>query len=237
MKPTNCLHCGKEFLTKRIEKARYCGTDCYHAARKGLLTGKRVHFTCVQCGKPFDRGAGELATYRRKWGQDPKYCSRTCSGKGRALTDDKWDVHCVQCGKLMDIQRKPGGTLNRKKRLCSTICRSKFRSERSPSKFHEGSYSKHTKRHGYVWISIPAFASPTGKKREMLEHRYVMEQHIGRPLRPEETVHHVNAVRDDNRIENLELFTSRHGPGARVRDQVKWAKEILALYPEFADVA
>ena len=85
-----------------------------------------------------------------------------------------------------------------------------------------------------MWISIPAFASGTGKKREMLEHRYVMEQHLGRPLRPEETVHHKDGDRGHNPIENLELFASRHGPGQRVTDEVAYAIETLKLYPEFA---
>jgi hypothetical protein len=57
-----------------------------------------------------------------------------------------------------------------------------------------------------------------------------MEQAIGRALLPHENVHHINGVRDDNRLENLELWSSSQPSGQRVADKVAWAIELLKLY-------
>lgn len=62
------------------------------------------------------------------------------------------------------------------------------------------------------------------------QHRVVMESIVGRPLRAEESVHHRNGVRADNRPGNLELWSKSQPTGQRVTDKVAWAVELLELY-------
>src|SRR6266566_7746996 len=69
-----------------------------------------------------------------------------------------------------------------------------------------------------------------GKSQYIFEHIIVMETVLGRYLLPTESVHHRSGVRDDNRPENLELWTRPQPAGIRVSDAIAWAREILALY-------
>lgn len=80
----------------------------------------------------------------------------------------------------------------------------------------------HLNDNGYRMLSVSG--------RPTAEHRVIMARHLGRKLEPHETVHHRNGQRDDNRIENLELWSSSQPYGQRVADKVAWAVELLRLY-------
>jgi hypothetical protein len=95
------------------------------------------------------------------------------------------------------------------------------------SKYKKRAERTFTNGYAFVTADHPRASKNTGRIRE---HILVMEKFLGRYLFLNEEVHHINGNRADNRLRNLELWSCSHPAGARVKDLVSWAKEVLKTY-------
>jgi len=74
-----------------------------------------------------------------------------------------------------------------------------------PLKYIRRKTGKHLNGEGYVLVTKPNHKWVNRKDGYILEHRLVMQEHLGRKLTSKEIVHHKNGNRQDNRLENLEV--------------------------------
>lgn len=85
--------------------------------------------------------------------------------------------------------------------------------------------------HGYQQINVPKDMRHLSQgKTKIAEHRFVMARHLGRALQSDEHVHHINGVKTDNRLENLELWSTSHPSGQRIEDLLEYCMAMLDRY-------
>lgn len=91
------------------------------------------------------------------------------------------------------------------------------------------SYKGHLTEEGYKLIYKKGHPNAS-KNGYILEHKYIMSENLGRPLKKEEIVHHLNGIRNDNSLDNLELWSKSHPPGQRIKDKIDWCIKFLKEY-------
>lgn len=180
----------------------------------------RVEMPCAQCGVMLSRRPSELA---KSSSRGNVFCSQEhyfLWNAGKPRTRARAQAICQHCEVSFDRQRsqnRGSGT------YCSTRCAAAARGiNNAPLPIG----TRRPRVDGYVQIKTATGWRP--------EHRVRMEEQLRRPLRDSENVHHLNGRRNDNRIENLELWVKSQPAGQRVTELVDWAQEVLALYADEA---
>lgn len=118
-------------------------------------------------------------------------------------------MDCAACGKQM---RRYRSQVKRAKwpMTCGWKCRSQVMSGANNPRWAGGAWTE--RRSGYRFVLTRALSAedrallPEPEPREYPEHRLIVARSLGRALRPEEHVHHINGIKNDNRIENLYLM-------------------------------
>lgn len=195
-----CQGCEKGFQVKPSEATRN-RHFCSWECR--YPDGPQIR-SCQNCGTAF-----RIAASRVKRGGG-KFCSDSCRLAVFVKGQPPVEKVCEFCHKPFIVPYSLVATGRGK--FCSMSCYG------DSQRFVNG----YLVRDGYWAINVNG--------RKVMKHRYVMEQHLGRPLKDSETVHHINGDRADNRIENLELWSTSQPSGQRVADKLAWARWFISQY-------
>lgn len=135
---------------------------------------------------------------------------------------------CENCGKSFIPKYKPSPNRLTRGRFCSKDCGGRGQLGSKNANWHGG---RHKSSKGYVLVYTPSHPNAQAEGY-VFEHRLVMEARLGRYLRSDEHIHHINGNRSDNQIKNLEVLNkdvhhARHA-SARKGKPVKWSAEQVA---------
>ncbi len=159
---------------------------------------------CKFCGSIFEKKDKRI------------YCSLVCSVKN--LQHDRKYKNPIKYREYLDRQNKKRRDSVRKK-LGLPLDHPKVNESGKGFK----------RKEGYIYFLKKGHPN-AAKSGYIAEHVFIMSEYLRRPLNGKETIHHKNGIRDDNRIENLEIWSHSHPFGQRVEDKLEWCKEFLDLY-------
>jgi len=152
---------------------------------------------CKNCEKVFYTRPSQIKAGRGI------YCSQKCLYKWRTKAK-VFTVKCETCEKSFKRQQ----CYIIKNNYCSRKCFGKTISERMKgSKNYFWNGGKSIRAGGYLYLYKPNH--PFNKKNYVLESRLIMEKHLGRYLKPEERVHHIDENKLNNILSNLMLFPNQ----------------------------
>jgi hypothetical protein len=177
--PGTCEMCGQALVG--TEQRRFCSRTC--ANRRQQPT---IHM-CEECSSPFSVRPNKVAAGKGH------FCSRACY----LASVKRPEKRCAYCGELI-----PETGWHHAAKYCSQRC---YRTDQPNPAWKGG---RITDKHGYVLVWVPGHPMTRGHGY-IAEHRLVMAETLGRNLGPQEVVHHINGNRDDNRVENLQVFASQ----------------------------
>jgi hypothetical protein len=202
-----CVNCGRFFRPTPNTTGRYCSAACSNAF---VTKPEYAVRDCAVCGKQFKpKRVGQQACSRECSGSLRRRPPRICPGCGKtfisvssrqvtcsracrgAVRREPRNEMCKACGKPLPFNRYRG------KIYCSPACRS------GPIGTRKNTTG------GYVLIKAGKGYPGADHRGYLMEHRYVMQEHLGRPLLATESVHHKDGDRHNNRLENLELWADR----------------------------
>ena len=152
--------------------------------------------------------------------------TKTCKTCSNDFIPTSGHLDCPSCRYMASKDDcKCGNKKGRKYSMCSE-CRPSTTGTLNGN--WKGGKVRHKK--GYILVRMPDHPRAKANSGYVFEHILVMENHLGRYLLPGENVHHKYGVKDDNRIENLELWVRNQPSGQRASDMLEWARNIIELY-------